>query len=149
AIVQDPALSGPTHTTARRAKMKAIVYDRFGFDEMARRAPGPNRGGPGPAAPKGDVRLFPGVRERSVIGRIEGHHGEPIDYTSESVDGDQATVRSTISNRAGDRTEIDYRLIRTGDKWEVYDLVIDGISTVNNYRMQFGQILRSQPPEKL
>ena len=142
AVLEDPALKGPSHTQARRSSIKGIVLKRFGFDEMARRSLGPDKGTPTATQRSEYTRLFTDLLARSYISRIEAYNGEPIRYDRESVNGDQAEVQSTVLGKAGDRTIIQYRLRRAGATWEVYDLVIDGVSLVNNYRIQFGRIIR-------
>jgi phospholipid transport system substrate-binding protein len=139
-VLSDPGLAGAQHTAARRAKIRTIVLGRFGFEEMAKRSLGATWYQRRPAEQKQFVDLFTDLLERSYISRIESYKGEKIVYPGESIQGDRAEVNSVILSH-GDRSTIDYRLVRVDDGWEVYDLVIDGISLVNNYRMQFAHII--------
>src|SRR5262245_10356622 len=141
-VLEDPALKGPAHTQPRRARIRDIVHKRFGFDEMARRSLGAEKSTPTPAQRAQYTKLFTDLLARSYISRIEAYNGEPIRYDRESLDGDLAEVQSTVLGKAGDRTVILYRLRHAGSTWEVYDLVIDGVSLVNNYRIQFSRIIR-------
>lgn len=142
-ILQDPAFKGPAHAKERRARIKEVVLQRFGFAEMARRALGTEWAARTPEQRKEYVDLFTDLLARSYISRIEAYSGQKIVYNSESVDGDRAEVRSEIIEDH-DRTKIVYRLVREPSGWQVYDLVIDGVSLVNNYRTQFGQIVGNE-----
>jgi len=61
----------------------------------------------------------------------------------DSVDGDRATVRSRVSSGGSAETAVDYRLLRRGDRWIVYDVVVENVSLVGNYRTQFEKIMRN------
>jgi phospholipid transport system substrate-binding protein len=90
------------------------------------------------------VSLFTQLLERAYIGEIEGYSGEQIKYGGESVEGDVAEVRSTIVGKRGLETQVVYRVIHSGSEWQVYDLVVDGVSLVNNYRVQFARLIRTE-----
>lgn len=147
-ILKDPAFQGPAHAKERRARIKEVVLQRFGFAEMAKRSLGTEWAARSPAERKEFVDLFTDLLARSYISRIEGYRGQKIAYRNESVDGDRAEVRSEIIEDH-DRTTIVYRLVHEPSGWQVYDLVIDGVSLVNNYRTQFGQIIGSAGYEGL
>jgi phospholipid transport system substrate-binding protein len=150
-IIQDPSLQGTSHVEERRARIRAVVLQRFRFDEMARRALGQEWQKLSPAERTRFVSLFTDLLERSYIAQIEGYRpGQRIGYGAESVDGDVAEVRSTITDpRSHEQTAVNYRLLRTGSTWLVYDLVIDGTSLVNNYRIQFARIIQSSSYQEL
>lgn len=142
-ILKDPALRGEARKAERRDRIRDVVLHRFGFEEMAKRSLGSTWRELSPVERKDFVTLYTELLERSYIARVERYSGQPIVYTGETVDGRIAEVRSTIPESLGDRTTIVYRLSRSDGQWQVYDLVIDGVSLVNNYRVQFGQTIRS------
>jgi phospholipid transport system substrate-binding protein len=96
------------------------------------------------------VRLFGDLLERAYISKIELYGGEKIAYTGESIDGDFALVKTKIlTPKQGTEVPVDYRLLRRGERWLVYDVVIEGISLVSNYRTQFNKIIQSSSYQEL
>ncbi|MGH9389192.1 MAG: MlaC/ttg2D family ABC transporter substrate-binding protein, partial [Vicinamibacteria bacterium] len=89
------------------------------------------------------VLLFSDLLERSYISKIELYGGEKIQYPGERVEGDQATVTTRIVTKNGTEVPIDYRLLKRGDRWLVYDVSIEGVSLVSNYRTQFNKIIQT------
>jgi phospholipid transport system substrate-binding protein len=142
-ILEDPGLRGPAHMVERRTRIREVVLQRFGFEEMAKRSLGPTWLQLSTGERKDFVHLFTELLERSYISRVERYKGQPITYGAESQEGELAEVRSTIPEPLGEPTRIVYRLIHSDGSWQVYDLVIDGVSLVNNYRVQFAQIIRA------
>ena len=86
--------------------------------------------------------------ERAYVGKIERYAGEPVAYLGELADGDVTTVRTKITTRQQEIL-IDYRMYRDGDRWRVYDVLIENISLINNYRTQFDGIIKTSSFEEL
>ncbi|HEV8531126.1 MAG TPA: ABC transporter substrate-binding protein, partial [Methylomirabilota bacterium] len=95
------------------------------------------------------VKLFGDLLERSYISKIELYGGERIHYVGESIDGDLAVVRTKIITKQGTDVPIEYRMIRRGDRWLVYDVVIESVSLVSNYRTQFNKIIQTSSYQEL
>src|SRR5262249_18237832 len=149
-VLQDKSLQGPENMGKRREKMRQAVYQRFGFEEMAQRALGPYWQKRTPAEKKEFVSLFSELLERSYITKIEGYTGEQtVLYTKESIDQDYATVRTEIVVKRDANVEVIYQLFRRNGTWQVYDVVIEGVSLVNNYRTQFHNIISRESYEAL
>ena len=148
-ILTDPALKGERKTQERRAKLRQVVQQRFGFDEMAKRSLGRNWTERSPQERKEFVKLFTDLLERAYVDRVEGYTGEKIIYQEESVDGNFSEVRSKVVTKKNQEVPIIYRLERNESNWEVYDIVIEGVSLVNNYRTQFSKIIRTSSYEEL
>jgi phospholipid transport system substrate-binding protein len=142
-VLNDPAMKLPARTRERRAAMRAIADDTFDFTETAKRSLGRHWAARTPAEREQFVRVFADVLERSYISKVELYGGETIQYTGDSVDGDQAIVGSRIVTRSGVQVPIQYRMWRKGDRWLVYDVVIEGVSLVANYRSQFDRIIQT------
>jgi phospholipid transport system substrate-binding protein len=142
-VLDDPALKPPAKTRERRAAMRAIANDIFDFTETAKRSLGRHWAARTPAEREQFVRVFADVLERSYISKVELYGGETIQYTGDSVDGDHAVVGSRIVTRSGVQVPIQYRMRRHGDRWLVYDVVIEGVSLVANYRSQFDRIIQT------
>ncbi len=149
AVLSDPALKGPAKIQERRQAIRSITDEVFNWAEMARRCLGrhwPER----TAAEQGEfVPLFRDLIERAYISKLEQYSGEKVQYAGELVNGAQATVRTKVLLKSGNEAPIDYRLSREGDRWRIYDVLIENVSLVSNYRTQFDGILRSSSYDEL
>jgi phospholipid transport system substrate-binding protein len=95
------------------------------------------------------VLVFKQLLGRAYLGKLENYAGEQIVYLGETVDGDFATVRSKIVTGRGAEIPVDYRLHLVGARWAVYDVAVQGVSFVGNYRGQFDKIIRSSSYQSL
>ena len=139
-ILKDPRLQAAGKKKDRRERLREVIAQRFDFEEMAKRSLGQHwqRN----AARKGEfVPVFTRFVEESYVGSIESYKNEKILYTRERIDRDFAQVNTKVITGKGDEIPIDYRLHSVGGKWKVYDVVIENVSLVNNYRSQFNRIL--------
>jgi phospholipid transport system substrate-binding protein len=135
--LKDPSSQGE----ARRQKVKRIVDPYFDYQEMAKRSLGPAWGKLSAGQRQEFVALFSQLLEASYSDKIEKYAQRvKIDYTGEILSGDNAEVRTVIV-KANDRIPLNYRLLNEGGTWKVYDVVIEGVSLVNNYRSQFSRII--------
>ena len=145
AVLEDETLQAPEGRELRRQKLRQAVYQRFGFEEMARRALGRHWRDLSADQQQEFVGLFSDLLERSYVGKIESAGaGSKVEYTRETIDEDGfASVLSVITSRLDSQIEVEYRLLqRNGNAhWEVYDVVIEGVSLINNYRSQFNNII--------
>jgi phospholipid transport system substrate-binding protein len=143
AVLEDPALKQEARAADRRAAIRAIANELFDFRELSQRTLARHWQGRTQAERDEFVELFADLLERSYIGKIETYSGgERVQYLGESPDGDLVTVRTRIVTKAGTEIPIDYRMHRAGDRWLVYDVVIEGVSLVANYRTQFNRIIQ-------
>jgi phospholipid transport system substrate-binding protein len=141
--LEDPVLKGDDKVLDRRRAVRKIADDIFDFGEIARRSLARHWQPLSDQQRAEFVRLFSDLLERSYISKIELYGGEKILYTNERVEGDAATVGTKIITRNGTEVPIDYRLLRRGDRWLVYDVNIEGVSLVSNYRTQFNKIIQT------
>ncbi|MFM7842049.1 MAG: phospholipid-binding protein MlaC, partial [Nitrospira sp.] len=88
------------------------------------------------------VDLFRQLLTNSYADRIEGYSGEQVHYLNERKEADYAEVRTRVSSGKAD-IPLDYRLLNKSGDWRIYDVVVDGISLVKNYRSQFEKIIRT------
>jgi phospholipid transport system substrate-binding protein len=143
-LLDDPELR--ERPTELLAAIRTVVDGSFDFREAAQRALGREWWARTPTERNEFVALFADVLGRSVVARIASRASVrgsiPIQYLSESVDGDTATILTTIRSREGNELPVEYRMIARGQRWAVCDVAVDGISTVENYRAQFSRILR-------
>ena len=148
-IVSDKELKKPQNEQKRRKALKAAIGKIFDHAEMAKRSMGQNWKELTPVQQKEFTDLFATLLESSYAGKIESYNNEKIIYLKEIEDGDYAEVKSRIVTARHDEFSLDYRLMREGDRWKVYDIVIEGVSLVSNYRSQFNKIIKAQGYQEL
>ncbi len=136
----------PERMKRRREEIREIAYDFVNFEEMSKRALG--RHWKKLSARERDefVELFQKLLYNTYIDRVDTYTcgEEEIHYDQERVEGDYAQVRTRISGYRGTEIPVEYRMVRTDGKWLVYDVVIEGVSFVNNYRKQFDAVLTNR-----
>jgi phospholipid transport system substrate-binding protein len=142
-IMEDPHLKKDGQAKERRAAVRRVADDIFDFQETARRSLARHWQPLKPGDQAEFVRLFADLLERSYISRIELYGGEKIAYLGDALDGDLATVRTRIVTKSGTEIPVDYRMLKRGERWLVYDVIIEGVSLVANYRTQFNKIIQT------
>jgi phospholipid transport system substrate-binding protein len=148
-VVRNKELKKPENEKIRRAKIREIVDTIFDFPEMSRRSLAVHWKKRTPAEQKEFVSLFSDLLEDTYIKKIEKYRDEKILYSGESIRDSYAVVKTKVITKKETEIPIDYRLLKENNKWEVYDVVIEGVSLVNNYRSQFSEILASNPYSEL
>jgi phospholipid transport system substrate-binding protein len=141
-VLRDPELKQPTKEQERRQQIRAIADEIFDWQETGKRALARHWQGRSPTERQEFSALFADLVERSYISKIERYSGERIVYASETVEGEQATVRTKLITKSNTEIPIDYRMQKEGDRWRAYDVVIEGVSLVSNYRTQFNRIIQ-------
>ncbi|BCS55594.1 phospholipid-binding protein MlaC [Geobacter sp. SVR] len=127
----------------RRQALKKSISQIFDYGEMAKRSLGKHWNQRTPAERKQFVELFASLLENSYAGKIESYNNEKIAYIKETTEDDHAEVKSKVITAKRDEFTLDYRLLKENGKWMVYDVVIEGVSLVSNYRSQFNRIITS------
>jgi phospholipid transport system substrate-binding protein len=140
-LLQDPELKKPEKMEARRKQIRAVADEIFDWQETGKRALARHWQPLSPAQRTEFSTLFADLIEQSYIGKIEAYSGEKILYPGENVEGDEATVHTKLITKSNTEIPIDYRMAKEGDRWRVYDVVIEGVSLVANYRTQFNRII--------
>jgi phospholipid transport system substrate-binding protein len=141
-IVQDPALRQPDKADERRQKIRGVADEVFDWHETGKRALARHWQTRSPQEREEFSKLFADLLERSYVGKIEAYTGEKILYEKETVNGDRAEVRTKLVTKAGTQIPIDYEMQKAGDRWRVYDVKIENVSLVGNYRSQFNRIIQ-------
>jgi phospholipid transport system substrate-binding protein len=141
-IIREKELKQPAKSEERRQQLEKVVGARFDYHEMSRRALGAPWNTLSDQDKQEFVSLFRTLLTNSYADKIETYSGEGVQYVNERTEKDYAEVRTKVLSG---KTEIplDYRLINKAEDWRVYDVVVDGVSLVNNYRGQFTKILRA------
>jgi phospholipid transport system substrate-binding protein len=147
-IVTNPALKESSREEERRKLIRKAVDERFDWEEMSRRSLGTHWAARTAEEKKHFVDLFGRLLERTYLDKVEGYAGEKVNYVGESVEQDYAVVDVKIVTTKNTEIPVKYRLKKKGDDWFVYDISVEGVSLVNNYRVQFSTILaRGSYPE--
>ena len=141
AVLRDPALKGDTHKAARRAKIIAIVDQRFHWEEMARRSLARRWLGLSADDRKVFVGLFTQLVRNTYMSKVEGYSGEQVRYDNEQIDGRYARVHIRIVTTKDTEIPLVYSMKQFGKPWMVYDVAIEGVRLVGNYRTQFRDML--------
>ena len=142
-VLDDTELQKSARAAERRAAIRRIANETFDFTEMAQRALGPHWQARTPAEREEFTGLFADLLERSYIGKIELYSGEKVAYLGDTIDDGFATVRTKLITKQATEVPIDYRMIRRDDRWLVYDVSIEGVSLVANYRAQLNKIIQT------
>jgi phospholipid transport system substrate-binding protein len=147
AILEDPQLKAKP--AARRTALRTAASDIFDFTEITRRSLGRHWQTASQTERDDLVSLMTALLERSYLSRIEQYSGERIVFAGETAEPDLATVRTRLVSKGGIETPVDYRLYRAGDRWMVYDVTVEGVSLVANYRAQFNKIIQTSSAQGL
>ena len=148
-ILRDPKLKGPSSKQVKTEKLRVIYKDMFDEMEFSRRTLARNWNKFTPEQRKEFVDLFEQVLEKAYLDKILDYSNEKVIFHKEDPISDkQVEVYSKIVT-ASKEIPIIYRMINKDGKWKVYDVVVENVSLVQNYRTQFNDILASGTPEQL
>ncbi len=147
--LEDPQLKKPERTAERRAALRSIANEIFDFAEISQRALGRHWQARSAAERDEFVPLFADLLDHSYINKIEGYSGERIMYVGEVTDGDLVLVRTRIATKQGAEVPVDYKMLKKGERWRAYDVNIEGVSLVANYRTQFNSVISRESYQAL
>lgn len=125
----------------RRLALKKTISSIFDYNEMAKRSLGKHWNQLTSEEKNQFSELFAALLENSYAGKIESYNNEKIVYIKELLDGDHAEIRSKVVTAKRDEFTLDYRMTSQNGKWMVYDVVVEGVSLVSNYRGQFNRVI--------
>ena len=141
-IVTDPELKKEARTAERRRRIRTVVNQIFDFTEISQRSLGRHWQPRTPGERERFVALFGDLLENAYITKIESYSGEKIQYPGDVVAGDLALVKTRIVTKQQTEIPVDYRMFLNGGRWAVYDVSIEGISLIGNYRTQFNAVIQ-------
>jgi phospholipid transport system substrate-binding protein len=150
-ILDDPQLRGPEKEALRHERLRQISERAFSWQEMAQRALATHWRERTPQERQEFTALFREQVERTYMSQLEqaAEERQAIQYVGEQVDGSRAVVKTRAFSKRNVEVPIDYRLHQVDGRWLIYDVIVEGISLVNNYRSQFNQIITSSSYENL
>ena len=136
-LLQDKELD----QTTRRGKIRKVINARFDFRAMSQRTLATNWKKASDEQQKEFVQLFSKLIENTYIGRVEAYTDEKVDYPGEKIKGKKAVVETLILTPSAD-IPVNYKVYLKKDKWWVYDVIIEGISLISNYRSSYQEIVK-------
>jgi phospholipid transport system substrate-binding protein len=148
-VVEDTSLKAEGSAEKRRVAIREAASNTFDFGEAAKRSLGKHWQSLSEPDRQEFTGLFADLLERGYVARIEEYSGEKIIYAGDNVDADAATVKTKFTTKKGTEIPIDYRMLRKGDRWLVYDVSVEGLSLVGNYRGQFNKIIETSSYQDL
>jgi phospholipid transport system substrate-binding protein len=146
-ILADPALREKPE--ARHDQVRKVAESIFDYPDTARRSLGQHWNGRTPEQQQEFVKLFADILDRAYVSKIDLYQGERVQYTGETIDGNEATVKTMIAAKQGSDIPVDYRMHMKNGRWVVYDVIIEGVSLVSNYRTQFNKVIQTESYDAL
>jgi phospholipid transport system substrate-binding protein len=134
---------------SKRRELREAVYPKFDFTEMARRSLGAHWQRRSADEQREFVKLFTDLVENAYMTNIEAYQGEKVIISAEKQDKEYAQVDTKIVTKKGEEFAVDYKLRQAGNDWKIYDVVIENISLVNNYRSQFNRVIAQSSFDEL
>lgn len=146
-ILSDAGLKAANKRTERQNKLRAVADTFFDWRELSRRAAAENWSKFSPKQQEDFVTTFSELLQKTYIRKLEKYNNEKVSYLKEQIEGDQAFINTQVQMK--DKSiPINYIMIKR-EKWLVYDVFVEGVSLVKNYRTQFAKILSKDSPEAL
>ncbi|MBU1041168.1 MAG: ABC transporter substrate-binding protein [Proteobacteria bacterium] len=147
AILSDASLKGPAKRAERQAKLRTVADGFFDWRELSRRAAAEGWKKFTPQQQDDFVTSFSELLQKTYVRKLEKYNNEKVAFLSEQIADNQAFLKTQVAMK--DKTiPINYVMIKH-DKWMVYDVVVEGVSLVKNYRTQFAKILSKDTPDAL
>jgi phospholipid transport system substrate-binding protein len=144
-ILENPEL----RSADKRAAVRKVAIEIFDVNETAKRALGPHWQARSGTERDEFVQLFADLLERTYISKVDLFGGERLRYTNESIDGDFAVVRAKVITKKGAEVPVEARMLKRGEHWLIYDVTIENVSLIGNYRTQFDRIIRTSSFQEL
>jgi len=141
-ILGDEKIKKPEHTDERIAALEKVIAKRFDYEEMGKRTLGRTWKKLNAAQQKEFVELFQEFLSNTYAGNVDGYSGERVEYIKERRKGKFAEVQTKVISEKSE-ARLDYRLLKNSNSWRVYDVVIEGVSLVKNFRGQFARIIKT------
>lgn len=150
-IIRKPEYANSATRGPLRKQIENEVYRIFDFGEFSSRTVGPRWRSFSTEQKQAFDNAFAELLLNTYLNKVTGYNGETVVYTGEaaSPEGDKVEVRTVITMKDGKKIPVFYRMLHKNGKWVVYDVIIENISLVKNYRTQFNDILNTASPEEL
>ena len=147
-VLRDESLKAPDRAQERLEILEDVIGKRFDYKEMGKRTLGKHWQQLNEADREEFVHLFQRFLSKTYAGNVDGYSGEQVEYLKERRKGDFAEVQTAVTSEKS-TIPIYYRMLKRSNTWKVYDVVLDGVSLVKNFRSQFGRIIEAESVEGL
>lgn len=147
-VLSDESLKAPDRAQERVEILEDIIGKRFDYQEMGKRTLGKHWQQVSEADREEFVHLFQRFLSKTYAGNVDGYSGEQVEYLKERRKGDFAEVQTAVTSDKS-TLSIYYRMLKSSNGWQVYDVVLDGVSLVKNFRSQFGRIIEAESVDGL
>lgn len=148
-ILKDPQLKAESKKQQRLDQLRQVVYSKFDFAEMAKRSLGAQWQRLNADEQREFVKLFTELMENAYMSNLEGYNGEKVVVAGEKQDKEFAEVDTKVVTKKGEPIAVNYKLRQASGDWKIYDVVIENISLVNNYRSQFNRVIARSSYDEL
>ena len=148
-VLRNPDLKGESGKKVKQEKIRSISEEVFDFTELSKRSLGQNWNKLNAGQQEEFTKLFKSLLETVYADKITSYTDERIIYKEEIALSEKTVEVPTVIVTKTSEIPINYRLLQEKGRWKVYDVVIEGVSLVNNYRTQFREILANKTPEAL
>lgn len=150
-ILKQPAYKDPLKRVPLRAQIEKYVHEVFDFSEFSARTVGRNWPSFTEAQKQRFDKAFADLLLITYLDKVQGYNGEKIAYTREvmSPKGDRAEIQTVVTLSDGKNVPVSYRMMLKNGRWVVYDVIIENVSLIKNYRSQFQDVLTRGTPEQL
>lgn len=149
--IKSPRYADPATRPAIVEEIKQEVSHVFDFREFSSRTVGQRWRTFTPQEQNDFSDAFASLLFSTYLSRVSGYNGEKVEYgnAATSPDGKLVEIRTNVVLSDGKKTPVNYRMMFKDGQWRVYDVIIENISLVRNYRTQFQDILKSASPQDL
>ncbi|MEJ2364933.1 MAG: ABC transporter substrate-binding protein [Deltaproteobacteria bacterium] len=148
-VLRDPALQGEANKKVKEEKIESIANQMFDYVALSRLTLGRSWRDFNKEQQKEFIRLYQIILKQAYMDRILAYTNEKVLFDRDiMLSENKAEVQTTVITKSAE-IPIDYRVYLKDGKWKVYDVVVEGISLVKNYRTQFREILANNPPEEV
>jgi phospholipid transport system substrate-binding protein len=150
-ILEDPQYQAPARQAERQERLHKLADQVFDWQEIARRALAVHWRARTPQEQQEFVQLFRDLVEGTYLNRLEtaAQEKRDVQYIGEQIEGSRAAVKTNVVTRRNQQVPIEYRLHQVDGRWLIYDVLVEGISLINNYRAQFNRIITSSSYQEL
>jgi phospholipid transport system substrate-binding protein len=148
-VMRDPKLKGEAGKKVKEQRIVAAADKLFDFVELSKRTLGLNWNKFTPEQRREFVELYKTILKDAYVDKITAYTNEQVNFMKEvPLSETTIEVQSAVVTKSAE-TPIYYRVIKKDSEWKVFDVVIEGVSLISNYRTQFREILGNNPPETL
>ena len=140
-ILRDPLLQDVSKMSERKQKLWETLEPIFAFQEISRRALGRHWKKRTAEERKEFTLIFTNTLKNTYLHKSDSHASEDIIYLRENTQGNRSKVQTNVITTEGKKVAVDYSMYKSDNGWKIYDVAIEGVSVVGNYRSQFNSIL--------